>query len=343
MKAMVYERYGPPDEVLALREVEAPALQDGHVLVRVHAAAVAIGDWLTMRGLPYFARARYGLGGPRHPVAGFELAGRVEEVGANVTRFRPGDEVFGCGAGALAEYASVAEGSLARKPANLTFEQAAVVPVSGLAALQALRDAGGVRPGQEVLIIGASGGVGTFAVQVAKAFGGTVTGVCSARNVELVGAIGADRVIDYTKGEITSAGHRYDLIVDTAGNRPLSTLRRALTPSGTLVIVGGSGGSWFMGVGRTLRAFMLSPFVSQRLRPFFSRATSEDLTALRELIESGRVTPVIDRTYPLSQTVDAVRHVGGRHTRGKTVVVVQGRSAEASESTVAEDPAAVGR
>ncbi len=322
MKAIVHERYGPPQDVLELQEIGTPTPGDGEVLVRVRASGVAIGDWLTMRGLPYVARMSYGLFKPKHSVAGFEVAGHVEAIGSNVERFRPGDEVFGSCRGALAEYVSVAEDALAPKPANLTFDQAAAVPISAFAALQALRDTGRIRQGQRVLIIGASGGVGTFAVQIAKAFGAEVTGVCSTGNVDLVRSIGADDVIDYTRKDFTRGGRRYDLILDTAGNRPLSDLRRALTPTGTLVIVGGSGGPWFMGIGRTFRAFALSPFVRQRLRPFFSKATKEDLLALKDLIEAGKLTPVIDRTYRLSEAPEAIGYVGERHTHGKTVITV---------------------
>lgn len=321
MKAIARDRYGSPD-VLALRDIDGPSAEDGHVLVRVHAAAVSIGDWLTTRGLPYFSRAQYGLRRPKHAVPGFEFAGHVDAVGAKVTRFHEGDAVFGAGTQALAEYVSVPEEQLAHKPAALSFEQAAVVPISGSAALQALRDAGRFRSGQRVLIIGASGGVGTFAVQIAKAFGAEVTGVCSTRNVDLVHSIGADHVIDYTKKDIAADTARHDLVLDIAGNRPISVLRKTLASNGTLVIVGGSGGPWFMGFGRTIGALALSPFVSQRLRPFFSKTTSEDLLVLMELIEDGKVAPVIDRTYPLGEAREAVRYVGQRHTRGKTVVNV---------------------
>jgi NADPH:quinone reductase-like Zn-dependent oxidoreductase len=276
MKAIVYEKYGAPD-VLELREVDKPVVRDDEVLVRVHAAAVGKGDWLTVRGLPYVARMRYGLPKPKNSVPGFDVAGRIEAVGRNVTQLQPGDEVFGWCDGSFAEYASVPEGQLVLKPANLTFEQAAAVPISAFAALQALRDTGQVQPGQKVVITGASGGVGTFAVQLAKAFGADVTGVCSTQSVDMVRSIGADHVIDYTQEDFTRSGQRYDLILEMAGNRSLSDLRRALTPKGTLVIVGGSGGRWFMGTGRTLRAVLLSPFVRQRLRSFFSKPRSEDL------------------------------------------------------------------
>ena len=270
MKAIVHSRYGPPD-VLELNDIDQPVITDDAVLVRVHAAAVGKGDWLTVRGLPYIARLRYGLRKPKHPVPGFDVAGRIEAVGSNVTQLQPGDEVFGWCDGSFAEYASVPQGQLVQKPTNLSFEQAAAVPISGFAALQALRDTGGVQPGQQVVIIGASGGVGHFAVQLAKAFGAEVTGVCSTKSVEMVRSIGADHVIDYTQQDFTRTGQRYDLVLEMAGNRSLAELRRALTPKGTLVLVGGSGGRWFMGTGRTLRAVLVSPFVGQRLRSFLSK------------------------------------------------------------------------
>jgi NADPH:quinone reductase-like Zn-dependent oxidoreductase len=321
MKAIVHSRYGAPD-VLELNDIDQPVVSDDAVLVRVHAAAVGKGDWLTVGGLPYVARMRYGLAKPKHPVPGFDVAGRVEAVGSNVTQLQPGDAVFGWCEGSFAEYASVAEDQLVLKPANLTFEQAATVPISGFAALQALRDTGGVQPGQKVVIIGASGGVGSFAVQLAKAFGAQVTGVCSTKSVDLVRSLGADHVIDYTQEDFTRGGQRYDLILEMAGNRSLSDLRRALTPKGTLVLVGGSGGRWFMGTGRTLRAVVVSPFVGQRLRSFFSKPKRADLVVLKEFIEAGKVTSVIDRAFPLSETAEAIRYVGERSTQGKTVITV---------------------
>jgi NADPH:quinone reductase-like Zn-dependent oxidoreductase len=321
MQAIVHSRYGPPD-ALELKDIDTPVVADDAVLVRVHAAAVGKGDWLTVRGLPYVARMRYGLRKPKHPVPGFDLSGRIEAVGSNVTQLQAGDAVFGWCDGSFAEYASVPESQLARKPANLTFEQAAAVPISGFAALQALRDTGGVQPGQTVLIIGASGGVGSFAVQLAKAFGAEVTGVCSTKSLEMVRSIGADHLIDYTQQDFTRTGRRYDLILEMAGNRSLADLRRALTPKGTLVLVGGSGGRWFMGTGRTLRAVAVSPFVRQRLRSFFSKPRGADLLVLKELIEAGKITPVIDRTFPLSETPEAIRYVGERSTQGKTVITV---------------------
>ena len=321
MKAIVQDRYGDLD-VLEFMDIDTPVVNAYAVLVRVHAAAVGKGDWLTVGGLPYVARMRYGLPKPKHPVPGFDLAGRIEAVGSNVSQLQPGDEVFGWCEGSFAEYASVPEGQLVLKPANLTFEQAAAVPISGFAALQALRDTGQVQPGQKVVVIGASGGVGSFAVQLAKAFGAEVTGVCSTKSLDIVRSIGADHVIDYTQQDFTRTGQRYDLILEMAGNRSLADLRRALTPKGTLVLVGGSGGRWFMGIGRTLRAVVVSPFVRQRLRSFFSKPKREDLVVLKELIEAGKVTPVIDQTFPLSETAEAIRYVGERSTQGKTVISV---------------------
>ena len=323
MKAIVQYRYGPSDDVLELQDIDQPVVKDDEVLVRVHAAGVHIGDWLVMRGLPYLIRLMgYGLLRPKNRVLGMEMAGHVEAVGKNVTQFQQGDEVFGWCTGAFADYVSVSEGALALKPANLTFEQAAAVPISAFTALQGVRDRGEVQPGRKVLIIGASGGVGTFAVQIAKSFGAEVTGVCSTRNVDMVRSIGADHVIDYTQEDFAQSGQRYDVILDNAGNRSLSHLRRALTPKGTLVIIGGSGGRWLMGFGRTIRALVLSPFVSQRLRQFLSKTTKEDLLVLKELLEAGKVTPVIDRTYSLSETPEAIGHVGERHTQGKVVITM---------------------
>jgi NADPH:quinone reductase-like Zn-dependent oxidoreductase len=264
----------------------------------------------------------YGLRKPKTNVPGTEFAGYVEAVGKNVKQFQSGDEVFGFGTGGFAEYASVSQDALVLKPANATFEQAAAVPISGFTALQAIRDQGKVQPGQKVLIIGASGGVGTYAVQIAKAFGAEVTGVCSTRNVDMVRSIGADHVIDYTKESITQSGQRYDVILDMAGNRSISELRGALTHEGTLVIVGGTGGRFLMGFGRTLRAVALSPFVSQNLRQFMSSTNKDDLVVLKELIEDGKVTPVVDKTFPLEDTAAALSYVGQRHTRGKTVITV---------------------
>jgi NADPH:quinone reductase-like Zn-dependent oxidoreductase len=323
MRALVQDRYGPP-EVLSLERIGVPDVGDDDVLVRVHAAGVDAGVWHLTEGRPYLVRAMgYGLRRPKMKVPGSDLAGRVEAVGKNVTLVRPGDEVFGVGAGSFAQFALAREDRLAPKPSNLTFEEAAAVPVSGVAALQALRDRGGIQPGQEVMVTGAGGGVGTFAVQVAKAFGARVTGVCSTGKVGLVRSLGADDVVDYTRQEIRETGRRYDLILDSGGSRPLSELRRALAPRGTLVLVGGEGGGPLMGtVGRILRAMLWTPFVGQRLRSMYSTERREDLVALTELIEAGAVTPVIDRIYPLAEAAAAVRQLGTGHARGKSVVAV---------------------
>ncbi len=322
MKAIVQDTYGSPD-VLKLREIDKPKVGDDEALVRVHAAGVDRGVWHLMTGLPYLTRLAFGLRAPKTPVPGMDLAGVVEAVGKSVSRVEPGDEVSGVGKGTFAEYALAREDKLAPKPANLTFEQAAVVAISGLTALQGLRDHGRIEPGQEVLIVGASGGVGTFAVQIAKAFGGRVTGVCGAAKVEMVRSIGAYHVIDYTREDFAEGDPRYDLILDIGGNSSLSRLRRALAPKGTLVIVGGEGGGrWLGGTDRQLRAMMLSPFVGQKLLAFVSPENHEDMMALKELIESGKVMPVIDRTYPLAEVPEAIRYLEEGHARGKVVVTM---------------------
>ena len=326
MKAIVQGEYGVADNVLRLEEIDTPEIADGEVLVGVHAAGVDRGVWHLMTGLPYAIRlAGYGLRSPKTRVRGREVAGTVEAVGEDVATLAPGDEVFGIAEGSFAEYACAQADKLAPKPESLTFEQAAAVPVSALTALQGLRDHGRVQPGQRVLIIGASGGVGTFAVQIAKAFGAEVTGVCSTTKVDLVRSIGADHVVDYKHDDIAEAGQRYDVILDTGGNRPLSALRRALTPEGTLVIVGAeTGGRWLGGNDRQLRALMLSPFVGQKLGSFICSENNDDLIVLKELIESGQVTPAIDRTYPLSEVAAAIRYIQEGHARGKIVINVQG-------------------
>jgi NADPH:quinone reductase-like Zn-dependent oxidoreductase len=325
MKAIVQDMYGSPD-VLELREIDKPVVGGDEVLVRVHAAGVDQGVWHLMAGLPYLVRvAGVGLRAPKNPVRGVDVAGRVDAVGENVTRFGPGDEVFGTCRGSFAEYACAGADRLVPKPANLTFEQAAAVPVSGCTALQAVRDRGKVRAGQRVLIIGAGGGVGTFAVQLAKAFGAEVTGVCSTTKVELVRSIGADRVIDYTREDFADGRNRFDVILDIAGNRSLSHLRRALAPEGTLVIVGGEGGGrWLGGVDRTLRALVLSPFVRQKLGTWIATQPKEDLEALRGLVEAGKVTPVVDRTFPLTDVPEAIRYLRDGRARGKVVITVSG-------------------
>jgi NADPH:quinone reductase-like Zn-dependent oxidoreductase len=324
MKAIVQDEYGDAEDVLRLEEIDRPEVGDDEVLLRVHAAGVDRGVWHLMTGLPYPVRlAGYGVRAPRARVRGREVAGRVEAVGKDVTRLQVGEEVFGIGEGSFAEYACAREDKLAPKPENLTFEQAAAVAVSALTALQGLRDRGRVRPGQKVLVIGASGGVGTFAVQIAKALGAEVTGVCSTTKVDLVRSIGADHVIDYTLDDITDGAQRYDVILDTGGHRSLTHLRRALTPRGTLVIVGSeTGGRWLGGSDRLLRALMLSPFVGQKLGTFICSENAKDLIVLTELIESGAVTPVIDRTYPLSETPAAIRYMEEGHARGKVVINV---------------------
>jgi NADPH:quinone reductase-like Zn-dependent oxidoreductase len=324
MKAVVQGTYGSPD-VLELRDIDRPVVGDGDVLVRVHAAGVDPGVWHLMTGRPYLVRVMgYGLRTPKVGIRGRDVAGRVEAVGTNVTQVQPGEEVFGIAEGSFAEYVSARVDKLAPKPANLTFEQAAAVPISALTALQALRDTGKVQPGQTVLIIGAAGGVGSFAVQLAKAFGAKVTGVCSTTKVDLVRSIGADEVIDYTREDFADGARHWDLIVDTAGRRSLSQLRRALTPWGTLVIVGGEGGGrWLGGFDRQiLRAPIRSAFVRQRLRPLISKERSDDLVVLKEFIEVGKVTPVIDRTYSLSEVPEAIRYLEAGHARGKIVIRV---------------------
>jgi NADPH:quinone reductase-like Zn-dependent oxidoreductase len=325
MKAIVRDTYGSAD-VLELRDIDTPVVGDAEVLVRVHAAGVDQGVWHVMAGLPYPIRlAGYGLRAPKTPVLGADVAGVVEAVGNDVTRFRPGDEVFGIGTGSFAGHALARADKLAPKPAKLTFEQAAAVAISGLTALQAVRDHGKVQPGQQVLIIGASGGVGTYAVQVAKAFGAEVTGVCSTAKVDMVRSIGADHVIDYTQDDFADSGQRYDVIIDIGGNASLARLRRALTPKGTLVIAGGeTDGRWLGGTDRQLRALALSPFVGQKLGTFVSREKHEDMLVLKELIEAGKVTPVIDRTYPLGDVPEAIRYLRAGRARGKVVITVRG-------------------
>ena len=320
MQAMVQSGYGSPDQVLRLQDIDRPVVGDDQVLVRVRAAAVNWADWALVRGLPYMLRLGYGLRKPRDGVRGTDVAGQVDAVGAKVTRFRPGDEVLGWCKRALAEYSCAGEKDFVPKPAGLTFEQAAAVPMAGTVALQALRDVGKLQRGQKVLVNGASGGIGTFAVQIAKAFGAKVTGVCSTGNLDLVRSIGADEVIDYTEEDFTARGERYDLILDMADKHSLSERRRALTPKGTLIPNSGEGGRWVGSLGRIIKARLLSPFVGERLRPFLSLAKHADLVALCELIESGRLTPVVGTTYPLSEAPAALNEIGGGHARGRVVV-----------------------
>jgi NADPH:quinone reductase-like Zn-dependent oxidoreductase len=338
MKAIVYLEYGSPD-VLELRDIDKPVIKDNEVLVGVHAASVNPLDWHLMRGSPYIARLQAGLRKPKDSVLGADVAGQVEAVGKHVTKFQLGDEVFGSlfghGFGAFAEYVSVSDDLLELKPANLSFDQAAAVPVAALTALQGLRDHGRVAPGQKVLIIGASGGVGTFAVQIAKSFGAEVTGVCSTRNVDMVRSIGADHVIDYTQEDFTHGGQRYDLIFETAGSHSPSEIRRVLSSKGTLVLIGHgeSEGRWIGPFARMIRALVLSRFVSQRMasytaKPNYSSGPNEgDLEALKDLIETGKIMPVIDRKYSLSETPEAIRYLEEGHARGKVVITTSGEGA----------------
>jgi NADPH:quinone reductase-like Zn-dependent oxidoreductase len=319
MKAIIQDKYGPPD-VLRLMDIDTPVVNDDEVLVRVRAAAVNIGDWHLLRGTPYVMRMAVGLLKPKHEVPGFDVAGQVEAVGENVKQLRRGDEVFGWCKGAFAERACTGENNLLPKPANLTFEQSATVGDSAFTALNALRDQGRVQPGHEVLINGASGGVGTFAVQIAKSFGAKVTGVCSTRNVDMVRSIGADQVIDYTHEDFTRSGQRYDVMLDLVGSRSLSDCRRALTPRGTYVLVGVADmGRWF-GLARQVKVLSLSPFVRQRMRVFIVKHNREDLAVLKELVEAGKVAPVIDRHYKLSEVPEALRYQGEGHPHGKIVI-----------------------
>jgi NADPH:quinone reductase-like Zn-dependent oxidoreductase len=327
MLAIVQKEYGTAD-VLHVTEIERPVIEAGEVLVHVRAAGLDRGTWHLMAGLPYAARLVAGLRAPKNPVPGLDVAGAVVAVGSEVTRFQPGDEVFGISKGSFAEFAAAREDKLARKPSNLTFEQAAAVPVSGMTALRGLSDVGRLQAGQKVLIIGASGGVGTYAVQIAKALGAEVTGVCSTSKLDLVRSIGADHVVDYTQDDFANGDKQYDLILDVGGNSALSRLRRALTPHGALVIAGGEGGGDWIGMGRQLRALALSPFVGQRLTTFGPREHHTILERLTELIENGHLMPVIEQTYPLNEMPDAMRHLVAGHARGKLVIAVDPRQAE---------------
>jgi NADPH:quinone reductase-like Zn-dependent oxidoreductase len=325
MRAIVQDEYGAdPEAVLRLAEIAKPTIGDDEVLVHVRAASVDRGTWHVMAGRPYLIRALgFGLRAPKAPNPGRSLAGTVESVGKNVTELAAGDEVYGSCDGSFAEYARVAVNKLALKPENLSYETAASCPISAIAALQAVRDKAKVHAGQKVLIIGASGGVGTFAVQLAKAFGAEVTGVCSTAKVDMVRAIGADHIIDYTREDFTDGKRRYDVILDTGGNRRLSQLRRALTTTGTLVIVGGeTEGRWLGGFDRQIRAHLMSLVVSQNLGTLTSSENSADLVALKELIESGKVTPRVDKTYPLGDVPMAIRYMTDGHAGGKVVISV---------------------
>jgi NADPH:quinone reductase-like Zn-dependent oxidoreductase len=321
MQGIVFDRYGSPD-VLELRETEAPTAKDDQVLVRVHAASVNPLDWHRLRGQPFFVRGSEGWRRPRNTGLGVDLAGTVEAVGRDVTELRPGDEVFGMSIRTLADYAAVSPEGLAPKPANTTFEQAAAVPLAALTAVQALRN-GGVEAGQSVLVSGASGGIGTFAVQIAKALGAEVTGVCSTRNVELVRSLGADDVVDYTREDFADRGQRHDVVVDLVMNRSLGALRQATREEGTIVLVGAAKG-WTGGrpMLRFVRAMLGRRFASQTVVNFLTKRNREDLLDVKELIEAGRVRPVIDRTYPLADTADAIRYLEQGHARGKVVVTV---------------------
>lgn len=322
MRAAVQHRYGPPS-VLESCEVGIPLPGRGDVLVQVGAASVHPGDYFVMTGKPYMVRLVFGLRRPRHGIPGRDLAGVVAAIGKDVTALSPGDEVFGWStAGTLAEYACVPADNLVSVPANLSVVDAAAVPTSALTALQALRDIGNVRPGQAVLVTGASGGVGSYAVQIAKAFGAEVTGVCSTRNVELVRSIGADHVFDYTRTDFTRADKHYDVILDNVEAQPLAAVRRALTPTGTLIPNSGRGGRWLGPLGRIVKARLLSGFTRQQLKPFLSVEKHQDLLTLADLLTTGQVTPVIDRTYPLDEAADALRYVAAGHTRGKVVITI---------------------
>ncbi len=326
MKAVIYTHYGSP-EVLEIREIEKPVPKDDQVLIKGRAASVNPLDWHFMEGTPYLMRALgVGLRRPKDPRLGVDMAGVVETVGKSVTQFKPGDEVFGGKNGAFAEYICArADKSIAVKPANITFEQAAAVPIAGVTALQALRDKGKVKAGQKVLINGASGGVGTFAVQIAKSLGAEVTGVCSTRNVVLVRSLGAAHVIDYTKEDFTKGSERYDVILDNVGNQPLSGFRQALKPHGICVMIGGGGpndGGLIGPLSRPIKALLLAPFMSQKMTMFMAELNKPDLIVLGDLMRDGKVKPVIDRTYPLSQIADALRYLEKGHARGKVAIAV---------------------
>jgi NADPH:quinone reductase-like Zn-dependent oxidoreductase len=321
MKATIYTKYGPPD-VLQFKEVEKPAPKDGEVLVKIHAASANPLDWHLMRGAPFLVRLAGGLRKPKDPRLGADFAGRVEAVGNNVTQFQPGDEVFGACTGSFAEYASVPENRLALKPTKSSFEEAAAIPVAAITALQGLRDKGQIQHGQKVLINGASGGVGTFAVQIAKSYGAQVTGVCSTRNLDMVRSFGADHVIDYTQEDFTKNGQRYDLIYDAVGNRSVSEYKRALNPNGTCVIAG------FQNLLRLFEHMVLGPLRSKSENKQvglmgIAKMNRKDLMAMRALLEEGKVVPVIDRRYPLRETAEALRHLETGHARGKVVIIVE--------------------
>jgi NADPH:quinone reductase-like Zn-dependent oxidoreductase len=326
MKAIVYCDYGSPD-VLKVEEVAKPVPTDDQVLVRVRAASINPLDWHFLQGTPYVMRLGTGLRKPKERRLGVDYAGTVEAVGKNVKQFKPGDEVFGGRTGAFAEYVcSRADRAVALKPTNITFEQAATVPIAGLTALQALRDKGHVQPGQKVLINGASGGVGTFAVQIARSFGAEVTGVCSTKNLDLVRSLGADHVIDYTREDFTKSGQLYDVILDNVGTQPLLGFKRALQPKGICVLIGGGGpneGRWIGPMARPIKALVLSPFVSQKFIMLLAELDQKDLKVLGDLMQAGKVTPVIDRRYPLGEASEALRYLEKGHARGKVVITMK--------------------
>jgi len=326
MKAVVYTDYGSPD-VLEIRDIKRPVPNDDQVLIRVRAASINPLDWHYIEGTPYIMRAfGVGLRKPKDPRLGVDMAGEVEAIGKNVTQFKPGDEVFGGRNGAFAEYVCArADRAIALKPSNITFEQAASVPIAAITALQGLRDKGHISPGQKVLINGASGGVGTFAVQIAKSWGAEVTGVCSTRNLDLVRSLGADHVIDYTKEDFTKGEQRYDVILDNVGTQPLSGFKRALVPNGICVMIGGGGpndGGLIGPMARPIKALFLSPFMTQKMGMMMAELNKKDLNVLGDLMQSGKVKPVIDRTYPLSQIADAISYLEQGHARGKVVITI---------------------
>jgi NADPH:quinone reductase-like Zn-dependent oxidoreductase len=324
MKAIVWERYGSPD-VLELQEIQKPIVKDNEVLVRIRAAGANPFDWRLMRGDPYLVRMVKGLRRPRRgSIAGADMAGVVEAVGKEVTRLRPGEEVYAeiDAGGCFAEYVSVPEKLVGLKPANLTFEQAAAVPMAGVTALQALRNVGKVQPGQKVIVNGAGGGIGTFAVQIAKAFGAEVTGVCRPSKVDLVRSLGADHVIDYTKEDFTRSPERYDLLVDTVGNHSIRDFRRVLTHKGTFAIVGGGGGRLLGPAGQILKGMLISPFVSQRLAPVAGKPNGDDMDCLTELIEAGKITPIVDRVFALAEAAEAIRYLETGRVGGKVVIAI---------------------
>jgi NADPH:quinone reductase-like Zn-dependent oxidoreductase len=323
MKAIVYHNYGSPD-VLKCEEIEKPTAADNEVLIKVRAASVNPYDWHFMRGTPYLVRIMAGLRKPKNRQLGVDVAGQVEAVGRNITQFKPGDAVFGACRGAFAEYACTSESALVTKPDNVTFEQAASVPIAAFTALQSFRDKGHIQPGQKALINGAAGGVGTFAVQIAKSFGAYVTGVCSTRNVDMIRSIGADHVIDYTQEDFTKSGQRYDILLDLIANHSLSACRRILNPKGICVTAGGSAGRWMAhALARSIAALVWSQFVSQKFVGCFAKPSKEDLTIMHELMAAGKVTPVIDKRYNLREVPEAIRYLEEGHARGKVVITLE--------------------